>query len=140
MKRFLTLLLALCSLACLIASPASATFGFEDAEFGFTGPLGEAATEAGSHPFAMTTKLDLRTVGGPDPGKEVPDGNAKDIIVEPPVGLVGTPTPVPYCPADRFLDIVDEGIPDCPNSSAIGISTARVKIPGGGEPEFLQSP
>jgi hypothetical protein len=140
MKRFLTSLIALSSLACLLASTASANFGFEDAEVAFTGPLGGAATQAGSHPFAMTTKLDLRTVGGPDPGKEVPDGNAKDIIVEAPAGLAGTPTPVPYCPADRFLDIVDEGIPDCPNSSVIGISTARVKIPNGGGPEFLQSP
>jgi hypothetical protein len=140
MKRFLTLLIALSALACLLASSASANFGLEDAEVAFTGPLGEAVTEAGSHPFAMTTKLDLRTVGGPDPGKEVPDGNVKDIIVEGPPGLVGTPTPVPYCPADQFLEVVNEGIPNCPNSSAIGISTARVKIPGSSSYQFLQSP
>lgn len=142
MKRFLTSLIALSLLACLLASSASANFGIEDAEVGFTEPLGGTATEAGSHPFAMTTKLDLRTVGGPNLEKEVPDGNVKDIIVEAPAGLVGTPTPVPYCPADRFQDIVPlkEDLPDCPNSSAIGISTARAKLPGAAGPAFLQSP
>jgi hypothetical protein len=97
------------------ASPADAAFGFREAAVDFTNEDGSPATQAGSHPFAMTTAFEFNTVEEEGIGFETPDGNIKDLKIEFPAGFAGNPTAMPYC---STVDLVAE---DCPISSEVGV-------------------
>jgi hypothetical protein len=78
MRRAPLLLLAAALLAATFASPASASFGLKDIQVSFGEADGTPATQAGSHPFAMTTSFRLNEAGG----GEFPDGAIKDFEAE----------------------------------------------------------
>ena len=67
----------------------------------FSGPGGATATQAGSHPFEMTTNLHLISKPTGEGGEETEE-EAKDIIVTQVPGFVGNPTAVPRCPTRAF--------------------------------------
>ncbi|HEX5763190.1 MAG TPA: hypothetical protein VFY04_08730 [Solirubrobacterales bacterium] len=133
-----TLAVVACA-ALLAAAPASAEFGIKDPQVTFEGPQ---ATEAGAHPFSVTTSFEVntKTVSG---GKVVPDGEFKDLVVDLPPGFVGSATPVPYCASADFFFSAASDEPGaqskCPDSSAIGVAEVTVdrnpKDPG--SEEFL---
>jgi hypothetical protein len=113
------------------ATPASATegFGFEHFEVPVTQQNGTSATQAGSHPYAMTTKLVFNnhfsqaykeTGGG---NGVLPDGNPKQIEVNLPAGMVVDPTATPTRCTERELLANVAGEAGCPESSAVGITT-----------------
>jgi len=134
MKRLLLTLATVSALASATwAAPASAGFGLKDVDVTFTGPAG---MQAGSHPFEMTTVLNVNTVN-PEPGVELPEGAVKDLTVQLPAGFVGTPDPVPYCSTTDFLDIAN-GYPSCPDAAAIGFTASRASLTT--EPQILYSP
>jgi hypothetical protein len=62
----------------LLATPASAQIVFDTFEVEFTEEDGSPATQAGSHPFAMTTTFEVQntTLG---PGEFEVSGAAKDL-------------------------------------------------------------
>jgi hypothetical protein len=73
-------------------------------------------SQAGSHPFAMTTQFKLNL----DPNKEVSeDFYAKDISIDLPSGFAGSIASVPQC---RISDI-EINHPGCPTSSQVGVAT-----------------
>ena len=82
---------SLIAFLCLLLAPAAqAGFGLVNPDVAFTDAGGSSAMEAGSHPYAFTTSFDVNTV--PAPGEGVlPDGEAKDVLIDFPPGLVGTP-------------------------------------------------
>jgi hypothetical protein len=136
MKRLISALLAASIAALLCAAPASASFGFEDFEVAFTNADGSPATQAGSHPFAMTTAFHVNTVEDPKLGK-IPDGAFKDLIVDLPPGLVADPAATPYCTGVEFLDIIlEESMPACSNSSALGVAVVETRAGTRGVPVF----
>jgi len=138
MKRFLfTLVSASVAVLAIWAAPASAAFGLKDLDVTFTAPDGTSATQAGSHPFAMTTSLNVNTVK-PEPGVELPEGAVKDLIVNLPPGFAGTPNPVPHCSTADFVTIRDK-YPACPNAAAIGIAVSRASL-NPTSPQTLYSP
>ena len=67
--------LALC---VLWATPAMAEFGFKDLNVTFKNADGTPDTQAGSHPYTMTTIFDFNTAIEPLRG-EVVDGSIKDL-------------------------------------------------------------
>jgi len=130
MKRLLRLVAPFAMIATLLAlwmpAAASADFGFKDLDVTFTDSDGSPTMQAGSHPFEMTTLFEANTTlnGG---GLEVPDGEFKDLEVELPPGLVGTPTPVPPCSSADFLNI-KAALNTCPESSIIGQVNVAVSL------------
>jgi hypothetical protein len=136
------LLLGAAALLALGAAPARADegFGLKDIDIVFTDAEGSPSMEAGSHPFAMTTTLDVNTTVDPKLG-EIPIDSARDVIVELPAGMAGTPTSVPRCSAAEFLSLIEDEAtgsnrPACPDSSAVGAGTVR----GSDETGFTEVP
>jgi hypothetical protein len=107
----------------MAAAPAQAEFGLDDVSVTFSDSLGAPVTQAGSHPFAMTTEINLTTRIDPDLG-EVIEGNIKDLTVDLPPGFVVDPTAVPRCSNADFLDFGIAGSA-CPDDTAIGFIAVR---------------
>jgi hypothetical protein len=92
---------------------------------------GLPTTQAGSHPFQMTTALMLNTrtalvtKSSLPPYLEVePPGLTKDLYFTLPPGLVGNPTPLPKCSMYTFLQSVSPAAkpPQCPNDTVVGVA------------------
>lgn len=103
--------IALLSVLLWPATPsADADFGFKQIGFAVVKEDGSAASGAGSHPYALTTGVYFNTV----PGVEIPDEEVKDLRIELPPGLVGTPALTPRCSHPDFLDDA------CTSASVVG--------------------
>jgi hypothetical protein len=93
--------------------------GYGPASFAMS-PLNEdgtPATQAGSHPFQLTTSLVLDQTGGRQP-VELP----KDLNFHLPPGLIGNPTAVSQCSMADFFALVDEANL-CSPSSVVGVAS-----------------
>jgi hypothetical protein len=109
----------------------------QPAPFGFSGfgveavnPSGEVDTQAGSHPYEMTTSFALNISALDTEPIAFPEGlyhdspiiaaAAKDLDVELPPGLIGDPNAVPRCSQSVFQS--DSGV-KCPADTQVGIVT-----------------
>lgn len=130
MRRF-ALILAATALATALAAPqAIAAFGLKGLDLTFTDKAGSSSLEAGSHPFALTTNLSVNTSANPNFSFELPDGEVKDLVVDLPPGLVGTPTPVPRCSgADFSSPGSDPESNNCADSTALGVAEITINEP-----------
>lgn len=123
-------LLALTTLAVLaLAGPASASFGVAQ----FDGTIaadagGTPATQAASHPYAITTAIKLNLVDHPPDGP-IADGAVKDVSVDLPVGLLGDPSATPVCPQPD-LSIADIEGARCLDSAQVGV----IRVQTGADP------
>jgi hypothetical protein len=142
MKRLVTILLSSALAALLLASSAQADFGVETFSLGFDGPEGSTATQAGSHPYAVTNLIRFNTV--PDPVfKNLPDGSIRNLTVQLPNGLVGNPNATPHCSNADFINIIQElKLPRCSNSTAVGTIIVKLKAFGNvaADPGFIGVP
>ncbi len=97
---------------------------------------GLAATQAGSHPFQLTTTLMLNTQTTPtfDENKILETTNrlevqpvamTKDLRFNLPPGLLGNPTPLPKCSLHEFAQILS-GKGYCPDNTVVGVVTPIV--------------
>jgi hypothetical protein len=130
MKRLLTILTTAVALALVAAAPAAADFGLKNLEFSPEESDGSPATQAGSHPFALTATFEANTEASPESGFEIPQGALKDLNVLSPAGLVGNPTAVPRCATADFQS--QYGIPGgtCPDSTVVGKVVSQIEEPG----------
>ncbi len=92
---------------------------------------GGVDTQAGSHPFQLTTTLIFNSQAVPvgDPMPEVqPVTMTKDLRFNLPPGLIGNPTPIPKCSLNRFIQSaqVNSGVPPCPDNTVVGVATPIV--------------
>ena len=127
-KRIALAFLAACLLGSLAAPAAQAAFGLKGFDVTFTAEKGEPVDQAGAHPFAMTTGFEANTVEDEVLG-EVPDGMLRDLRIEQIAGLVGNPYATPRCSTLDFIE--HSGVnPECPDSSAVGITKLEIAIPG----------
>jgi hypothetical protein len=87
-------------------------------------------TQAGAHPFEMTTIVRWNTAGTAFLGGAVPPEEVKNLKVELPAGFMGDPSATPQkCPREAFSTGANNAIePPCPRSSQVGI----VRTYGGG--------
>jgi hypothetical protein len=144
-KRSLLCLLVLVP-ACIVVSvaPALASFGFQTHSFEnrILNEDGSPDVQAGSHAFTLITGFKFNTRAGLD-GVPIPDGDAKDIEVELPPGLVGNANGIPQCMIEQFntrsrLPLEDRGGTieptylsgaSCPESTQVGF--AQVELSSG---------
>ncbi|HEY5193364.1 MAG TPA: hypothetical protein VIJ39_05765 [Solirubrobacteraceae bacterium] len=114
----------------LVISDAPIPFGLTTYEMRPEEEGGNVATQAGSHPFQLTTTLDLnetyeaKFVNGFVIGGK-PAALTKDLHFKLPPGLIGNPTPFAQCPLGEFLHEV------CSTETVIGVARVSVAIPGG---------
>jgi hypothetical protein len=117
-------------LLCCFApvSSAMADFGVVPGSFGvpITNADGTTVTQAGSHPYAITTRFLFNTHPNALTGAIVPDGDVKNIDVALPPGFVGDPGATPRCTFDDFSrtpSYVGFNATDCPDISQIGLAS-----------------
>jgi len=83
-------------------------------------------TQAGSHPYALTTSIEFPTevVGRDNRGEPIlsPTGDPRDIVTDLPAGFLGDPQAVPQCP---LVTVLDRGEP-CPAASQIGVAVVHL--------------
>jgi hypothetical protein len=110
---------ALAAAAVLILALGAGSAGAAPGIANFDGEViqesGEAATQAGSHPYEAFTEIEFNS------SAFLPEGNAKDIEVKLPAGLLGNPNAVPKCPMAAFNSAFGGG--GCPRNSIVGLST-----------------
>jgi hypothetical protein len=109
----------------LPVSTAKVTFGVRDYEMWASNADGTANTQAGSHPYELTTAFDLNTIQEPEEAEKdqegtVPAGEAENITVDLPAGIVGDPTAVPQCPRALF------DAEHCPATSQVGVDVVTL--------------
>jgi hypothetical protein len=131
------ILVAAATLAALSASTpqASATVGLEPFDVRFVDENGQAALEAGSHPFAMVVDFEVTTKEAE--GGVVPDEPLKDFFGTQIPGLVADPKAVEPCSTVDFLTHPPLGtigrpfLPTCADGSAVGYVVATIGQPEG---------
>jgi hypothetical protein len=138
-------LLLLLALAALPAASAFGSFAFKDFSYSAVNRDGTPATQAGSHPWELTTAFRLNATTNLSE-EVIPDGDVKDTEVNTPLGLVGNPTATPKCSIQQFTTPPrnKEELPNgtsylfsgatCPNDSQLGVAALEL-TPGG--PEFI---
>jgi hypothetical protein len=103
---------------------------------------GGVDTQAGSHPFQLTTTLMLNSQAVPvEEGlSEVqPVATTKDLRFNLPPGLIGNPTPIPKCSLNQFI-LSSHGSTPCPNNTAVGVATPIVTgFDGGARVSYVLS-
>jgi hypothetical protein len=92
---------------------------------------GEVSTQAGVHPFQLTTTAVLNTSNAAAEVKaQQPAGMAKDLTFKLPAGLIGNPTPFPRCTEEQFTT---QELPflhnECPANTALGVTMVTVNSP-----------
>jgi hypothetical protein len=137
MRRILLcLVLAMCA-ALSAPAGAGAAFGLHDFDVAFTGPravldeadapLGPIVSQAGSHPFEMTTSFGVN--GEPSgQGGEFVDEPLRDALFTQMNGFAANPRVVPTCSSADFLTPNPANVtqPNCPDASAVGIVGAQL--------------
>jgi hypothetical protein len=104
---------------------------------------GSVDTQAGSHPFQLTTNITLnqrptRIAAGSVPRWLTPTvAPIKNLDFNLPSGLIGNPTPVPQCTLAQFLSVLPNANGnECAPDTAIGMALVNVMIPSIGKAVF----
>ena len=114
----------------IVVSSAAVPFGVEDYELTPENEYGSPDTQAGSHPFQLTTTLDVNRITTP-PYEEVfvkkhltvsPE-LVKDLQFELPPGLIGNPSVLAQCSDRNF------SAQECPSDTAIGVAVSTYTEP-----------
>jgi uncharacterized repeat protein (TIGR01451 family) len=126
-----------------VGGPAS-TFGI--AAFGFTphDASGQLDTQAGEHPYGLTTSVNFSTAIKAFLGGELIPASVeppKDLVVYPPLGFLGDPTATGRCTETQLIGRLGEDLEtECPADSRVGtvvafyekIVTGTIVSPSGG--------
>src|ERR1700722_4256957 len=96
------------------------SFGLETLDGWFSDANGLFDTHAGSHPFSLTVAffLNNENVRPDEHSGNLPVGEARDIVVNVPPGLVGNPQAVPRCTRAQF------NLEECPLDTQVGVDRA----------------
>jgi hypothetical protein len=112
----LTVILAL---AVGARADAAHPFGITDFDVSFHNADGSVDTQAGSHPFSMTTSFHLNADGLP----ELNVDELKNATFQQVLGLVGDTTAVPRCSSRDFVTTpagAETSVTNCGNDTAVG--------------------
>ena len=108
----------------LTVSAAATGFGPEWLEMTPENVGGVVDTQAGSHPFQLTTTLDLNENLGTH-GAEAPQ-LVKDLRFSLPAGMIGNARAVPQCTSSEFAVAIGPGRNECPLDTAIGVANTTL--------------
>jgi len=112
------------------------SFGVESYALSAEEEDGSPAVQAGSHPFQLTTTLDLNQIvesNGFELDPAAP-GLLRNLNLSLPVGLLGDPQAVAQCSDVNFSAIGGDNENACPPGSAIGAAVVRLAHPLGASP------
>jgi hypothetical protein len=111
---------------------APTPFGVERLSLTAENEGGTTDTQAGSHPFQLTTFLALNSVPAENPeNKEhypAEPALVRDLHISLPPGLLGNPTAVPQCPEVDFFAEGQE-VNFCEANTAIGVARVTIYLP-----------
>jgi hypothetical protein len=112
-------------------SDVPTSFGVEDYQLAPEEEGGAPDTQAGSHPFQLTTTLTLNQIAGQEPA-----ALAKDLNFKLPAGLIGNPTPFPRCTTAQFFSTVNSSENLCPQQTVLGVAVLTFNEPDSGFDEL----
>jgi hypothetical protein len=110
----------------ITVSGAPTRFGIEHYALRAENADGSPDTQAGSHPFQLTSDIGLNMTA-----QRIAAAAVKDLHFDLPPGLIGNPTPFPQCPLAKFLDNIGEGQNVCPDDTTVGTVSVTVAEEGG---------
>jgi hypothetical protein len=115
----------------LTVSGAPIPFGLDTYEMTPEEPGGTADTQAGSHPFQLTTTEETNITT-----EAAPVGLAKDLHFDLPPGLIGDPSAIPRCTLQQFYTLPPglaeaETNTECPADTMVGVNVVRVRTDAG---------
>jgi hypothetical protein len=113
------------------AQPTS--FGLERLAFSPENEGGATDTQAGSHPYQLTTTFDVNQILAPALNKNLyPQAPAlvRNLNFHLPPGLVGNPTAVAQCSDVDFSTIAQDGLTNlCQPNTAVGVAVVTINEP-----------
>jgi hypothetical protein len=119
----------------ITVSGAPTRFGIEHYALRPENADGSPDTQAGSHPFQLSTDI-----GVDQNAERVPAAPTKDLHFNLPPGLIGNPTPFPQCPLAKFTANPGGGVNLCPDNTAIGAVSVTIGEQGGGNKNTFHAP
>ncbi len=102
-----------------VGEGAAVPFGVENYELLAENADGSPDTQAGSHPFQLTTDIAFNQTTE----LAKPPALLKDLRFDLPPGLIGNPTPFPRCPLKEFLRAGHNASNFCPDDTVIGVAS-----------------
>jgi hypothetical protein len=110
-------------------------FGVEHYELAPEEEGGVSDTQAGSHPFQLTTTIAFNNTLEANSISDLgllpkPVELTKDLHFKLPPGLIGNPTPFPQCTLEQFLTLISGGNL-CAPRTAVGVAQVTVNEPSG---------
>ncbi len=119
-----------------VGTPARAEFGISAFDQQITSDAaGDSFTQAGGHPYAITTEIDFNTHPNSEAGQlfgaPMPEEDTKDIFVQLPPGELGNPTSPTQCTDTQLAGDVPGLLtsnPTCPISSQVGTIQVRTSL------------
>jgi hypothetical protein len=98
----------------IVVSSAPSSFGLETLDGWFSERNGLVDTRAGSHPYSLNITFFLNNENGETINHPV--GEARNIVINAPPGVVGDPQAVPRCTRAQF------NLEECPLGSQVGVN------------------
>ncbi len=128
----------------IIVNGESTPFGVERFELVPEEEDGSTDVRAGSHPFQLTTTLDLNETLAPlGEGQAVLNpaaaALARNLSFELPPGLLGDPQAVPQCSDVDFSSIGANNVNACPADTAIGVALVTLTLPSPPLPDLTEA-
>ncbi len=122
----------------IVVDGEATPFGVEQYELRPENADGSPDTQAGSHPFQLTSVIALNEAAE----AKKPPAAVKDLHFNLPAGLVGNPTPFPQCPLVKFTGNAGEAQNFCPDNTVVGVASVSVSFPANavGPPETFAVP
>ncbi len=109
----------------IVVGESATPFGVANYEQTASNEDGSADTQAGSHPYSLTTTLDLNRTGDAPYQPAQP----KDLRFDLPPGLIGNPVPLPQCSGAQFSTKIEEFANACPSDTAVGAVAVTIYEP-----------
>jgi hypothetical protein len=112
----------------LVVSDTGAGFGVEKVELLPSNQVGAIETQAGAHPFELTTTFDLNSEQEKGGSAEAAPDLVKDINFYLPPGLVGNAQATPQCTEKEYATVLEPpvatpGANACPANTVVGVAS-----------------
>ncbi|HEX3851319.1 MAG TPA: hypothetical protein VHW01_10165, partial [Polyangiaceae bacterium] len=107
-------------------------YGVEHYELAPEEAGGSAATQAGTHPYQLTTTISFNKTerfAFVNPNEDIPFQPAppREVNVKLPPGLIGNPTPFSQCTASQFAKAGEKHSNGCPQDTAVGYANITIE-------------